>query len=76
MQALQFWAEKVDLPTKGKPCLLVESVKELWEEMRCYLSFSEGDVLKGMALQEKTSTIQTKKADPQSARSTPASTPE
>ena len=30
--ALQFWAEKVDLPTGGKPCLLVGSVVELWEE--------------------------------------------
>ena len=28
-QALQFWAEKVDLPTGGRPCLLAESVKEL-----------------------------------------------
>ena len=32
-QALQFWAEKIDPPTKGKPCLLVDSVKELWEEI-------------------------------------------
>ena len=34
-QALQFWAEKVDLPSKGKPCLLVRSVRELWGEVMC-----------------------------------------
>ena len=27
--ALQYWAEKTDLPTGGKQCLLAESVKEL-----------------------------------------------
>ena len=49
-QALQFWAEKIDLPTEGKPCLLVVSVKELQEEMRCYLTFSNEDVFKDIAL--------------------------
>ena len=28
-RALQFWVEKVDLPTGGRPHLLAESVKEL-----------------------------------------------
>ena len=32
-QALQFWVEKVNLPTGGKPCLLVGSMIELQEEM-------------------------------------------
>ena len=53
-QALQFWAEKVDPPTGGKPCLLVGSGIELWEEMKCYLSFSNEDVFKGIALPEET----------------------
>ena len=44
--------------------------------MRCYLSFSNLDVFKGVALLEEKSTIQTEEADPQSTRSTPASTPE
>ena len=39
-QALQFWAEKVSLPTGGEPHLMVGNVVELWEEMGCYLSFS------------------------------------
>ena len=47
-QALQYWAEKADLPAGGRPHLLEKSVKELWEEMRCYLSFSDEEVLKGM----------------------------
>ena len=73
-QALQSWVEKVDPPMKGKPCLLAESVKELREEMRCYLSFAKEDMFKGVALLEETSTIQMEEADPQSARSTPANT--
>ena len=75
-QALQFWAEKVDLSTRGKPHLLAGSVKELWEEMRCYLSFYDEDVFKGMALPEETSVPQAEEAAPQSVRSTPAGTPE
>ena len=75
-EALQFWAEKVDPPAGWKPCLLAGSVKELWEEMRYYLSFSDEDVFKGMALLEETSAPPTKEAGPQSMRSTPAGTPE
>ena len=71
--ALQFWVEKVDPPAGGRPHLLAESVKELWEEMRCYLSFLDKEVFKGMALLEETSTKPTKEADPQSARTTPVS---
>ena len=74
-RALQFWAEKVDPPTGGRPCLLVESVKELREEMRHYLSFLEDDMFKGMALTGETSTILTEEANLQSARTTPASIP-
>ena len=74
-RALQYWAEKADLPAGGRPCWLAESVKELQEEMRCYLSFSDEEVLKGMILLEETSTIPTEKANHQSA-TTPASTPE
>ena len=50
--ALQFWAEKADLPTGGKPCLLAGSILELQEEMKCYISFSDEDVFSGMALLE------------------------
>ena len=75
-QALQYWAEKVDPPAEGRPCLLVKSVKELWEEMRCFLSFSDGEVFKGMVPPEEMSTIPPEEADPQSARTMPASTPE
>ena len=53
--ALQHWAEKTNLPAGGKPCLLAESVKELREELKCYLSFSNEEVFKGLALPEETS---------------------
>ena len=49
-QALQFWAEKANLPTQGQPHLLVGSIVELREEMKCYVSFSDQDVFSGMAL--------------------------
>ena len=75
-QALQFWAERVDPPAGGRPHLLAENVKELQEEMRCYLSFLDEEVFKGMDLQEEMSAKPTEKADPQSARTTPVSTPE
>ena len=52
---LQHWAEKTDLPAGGKPCLLVESMKELREETKCYLSFSDEEVFKGVALPEEVS---------------------
>ena len=74
-QALQYWAEKTDLPAGGRPHLLVESVKELQEEMSCYLSFSDEEVLKGVIPPEETSAIPTEEANPQSTI-TPASTPE
>ena len=68
--------ENVDPPTGGRPCLLAESVKELQEEMRCYLSFLDEEVFKGMALPEETSAILIEEANPQSTRTTPAGTPE
>ena len=54
--ALQYWAEKTDLPTGGQPRLLAESVKELREEMRCYLSFSDKEVFEGVTPPEEMST--------------------
>ena len=52
-RALQFWAEKVNLPTRDQPHLLAGSMIELWEEMKYYLSFSNKDVFQGMALPEE-----------------------
>ena len=73
--ALPFWVEKVNLPTEGKPCLLAGSMIELWEEMECYLSFSDKDVFKGVAPPEETSVIPPEEVTPQSAQPTPAGTP-
>ena len=74
-RALQYWPEKTDLPAGGRPHLLAESLKELWEEMRCYLSFLDEEVLKGMIPLEEMSAIPTEEADPQST-TIPPSTPE
>ena len=75
-QALQFWVEKGNPPTRGKPHLLAGSVKKLQEEMRCYLSFSDEDVLKGVALPDEVSAPPTTEAAPPSIRSEPTGTPE
>ena len=72
-QALQFWVEKVNLPTEGIPHHLAGSVIELWEEMECYLCFSDDDVFKGVAPLEETSFIPPEEVTPQNAQPTPAS---
>ena len=69
---LQFWMEKVDLPTGGKPCLLAGNVVELWEEMKCYISFSDEDVFNGIALPEEPPIITPKEATLKGAQPTPA----
>ena len=74
-QALQFWVEKVDLPTGGKPHLLAGSVIELWEEMECYLSFSDEDVFKGVALLEEAPIIPSEEVTPGATQPTPANIP-
>ena len=73
--ALQYWAEKTDLPTEGKPCLLAESVKELWEEMRCYLTFADKEVCEGVTPPDEMSTEPAEKAETPSTATTPTSAP-
>ena len=51
-RALQYWAEQNDLPTGGKPHLLVESVLELREEVTWYLTFTDEEVFRGVAVPE------------------------
>ena len=74
-QALQDWVEKTDLPTGGKQYLLAESVKELQEEMKCYLS-SDKEVFKGVTLPEEMSANPVKEAKPHSVATMPAIAPE
>ena len=52
--ALQYWVEESNPPTGGQPCQLAESVKELREEMRCYLSFTDHKVFEGVTPLEET----------------------
>ena len=56
--------EKSDLPTGGQPCQLAKSVKELWEKMSCYLSFSDKEVFKGITPLEVMLTTVAKEAKP------------
>ena len=69
--ALQVWTEKADPPTGGKPWVLVGSIVELQEEMKCYVSFSDEDVFNGIALPEEMPIIPPKEATPESAQPTP-----
>ena len=68
--ALQFWAEKTNLPTGGKPHLLAGSIVELQEEMKFYVSFSDEDVFNGIAFPEEPPIIPPKEATPEGAQPT------
>ena len=74
-KALQFWAEKANLPTEGQPYLLVGSIVELGEEMKCYVSFTDENVFSGIALPEESPITQTKEATPKGAQSAQANSP-
>ena len=67
-QALQFGAEKANLPTQGQPHLLVWSILELREAMECYISFPDNAIFGGMALPEESPTTQLEKTIPKSAQ--------
>ena len=55
---------------------MAESVKELQEEMRCYLSFSNEEVFEGMTPPEEMYASPGEKAEPCSAATMPAIAPE
>ena len=74
-KALQFWAEKANLPTWGKWCLLVGSVGELREEMKSYVSFTDEDIFSDVALPEEPHETQPKEATLKSTNPTQADPP-
>ena len=67
-QALQFWAEKANPPTRGQPCLLVGSVLELREEMKPYVSFPDEAIFSSVAFPEESLTTQSEEAAPKSTQ--------
>ena len=67
--------EKSNLPAGGQPHRLAESVKELREEMRCYLSFTDQEVFEGVTPLEGMPTGPTEESQPPSETATPVSTP-
>ena len=72
--ALQYWVEKSDLPTGGQSGQLAKSVKELWEEMKCYLSFSDREVFEGVTPLEGMPSCPVEEAEPPSMTTAPATT--
>ena len=73
--ALQYWVEKSNLPAGGQPHQLAESAKELREEMRCYLSFTDHEVFEGVTPLEGMPTGPTEESQPPSEATTPVATP-
>ena len=67
-QALQFWAERANLPTHGQAHLLAGSILELREEMKCYVSFPDEAIFSGVALPEESLTTELEEATPKSAQ--------
>ena len=59
-QALQYWAKRAYLPTLGQPHLLARSILKLWQMMEWYISFSDDNVLDGVAPPEGFHRNQTK----------------
>ena len=52
-RALQHWVEEINPPAGGGEYLLAEGIKELREEVKWYLSFSNEEVFQGVALPER-----------------------
>ena len=52
-RALQHWTEQNNPPAGGEPCLLAKTILELREEVKWYLSFTNEEVLWGVALPER-----------------------
>ena len=52
-QTLQYWAEKGNPPTPGRPHLLVRCVQELRKVMEPYVAFSDKASLEGATPQER-----------------------
>ena len=74
-QALQFWAEKANPPTRGQPCLLAGSVLELREAMECNFSFPDDAVFGGMVLPEEPLTSLLEETTPESAHPVSTNSP-
>ena len=75
VHALQYWVEKSNLPAGGQPHRLAENVKELREEMRCYLSFTDREVFEGMIPLEETLTDPVEESQPASETATTVAAP-
>ena len=67
--------DKSNPPAGGQPHQLAESVKELREEMRCYLSFTDQEVFECVTPLEETPTGPAEESQPPSEAATPVIAP-
>ena len=70
-QALQYWAEKANLPMLGQPCLLVRCVQELRWEMKPYMTLIDDTILEGVTPQQELQEGQTRESGPVETLTTP-----
>ena len=75
IEALQYWAEKANLPMPGQPCLLARCILELREVMESYMSFSDDTSLDGATSLEGSLEDVTGVAIPRGPSPTSAGTP-
>ena len=71
----QVWAEKANLSTQGQPHLLVGSILDLREEIKCYISLPDETIFSGMALPEGPLTTQLEETAPKNAQPAYADSP-
>ena len=67
--------EKSDLPAGGQPHQLAESVKQLREEMRCYLSFTDKEAFEDVTPPKGMPTSPVAESQPPSETATPVIAP-
>ena len=52
-RSLQYWVEKQSLPRNWNLCLLAESIIELWEAVKEYVTFNHQDIVQGLGTDEE-----------------------
>ena len=65
VQALQYWAEKANVPMPGQPCLLARCVQEPRWEMKPYVTLTDDAVLEGITPQQELMEGWTRESSPE-----------
>ena len=64
VKALQYWAEKAQLPIPTEPHQLVESVLELWQMMELLTMFTDEEVLSDIQPSNRVKIMPSRLAEP------------